>query len=200
MVVTKFQSRHATLAYATGALTWDATTLIDGETMTPIVEIKDVTVTTPEHGVETLPCLGNTAQTIGANTRTAGTATGIIGATFQNKALVATSLGNWKFEGTLVCIGDEQFQHILGLDSGTAITGGTRYAVGNIHTSFYWAKNMLGSMRIYLNNGSEKMSVGMSNTWVTKIGDIKPTGADGHFEVDFSVECMPKDGAIEWLT
>ena len=53
-------------------------------------------------------------------------------------------------------------------------------------------------MRIFLNNGSEDMSVGMSNLWVTKMGDIKPTGADGHFEVDFAMECLPQDGAIEW--
>ncbi len=73
-MVTKFQARHGAVAYATGAITYDTTATIDGESMTAVAEVKDITVTTPEQGVEQIPCLGSIAQTIGANARTAGTA------------------------------------------------------------------------------------------------------------------------------
>lgn len=200
-MVNKFQARHATLSYDAGAVTWDTSTTIDAESFdADVAEVKDITLTTPEHAVEQIPCLGNLTQTIGANVRTAGTATGIVPATWQVMALQATSLSNWKMEGTLVMTGTEQFQQILGLDSGTTINStDQRYAVGNLASAKAFAKNHLGSVRVFFNNGSQTTSVGMSNSFVTKIGDIKPTGSDGHFEVDFSVECLPKDGALEIL-
>lgn len=198
-MVTKFQARHGTVAYATGAITWDTTATIDGESMTSVAEVKDITVTTPEQGVEQIPCLGSIAQTIGANHRTAGTATGIVAATWQCMGLQGTSFSNYKMEGTLVLTGVEQMQQVLGLGTSTTIgTTDSRYAVGDLSSGAF-VKNQLGSARIFLNNGTQTMSVGMSNIWVTKIGDIKPTGSDGHFEVDFSMECLPKDGAVEYL-
>jgi len=201
MTVTIIQARHGTLAYCSSAVTWDTAALIDDETFTGnINEVKNLTVTLPEQSVEQVPCLGATAQTVGANARTAGTATGIIAATFQNAALDMKSFTNYKFAGTLIFTGDEQFAHVLGLDAGTAWKTATahRYAIGNL-SSGAWAKTLTGALRIYLNNGSEKASVGMSNVIITKMGDIKPTGADGHWEMDFECECLPKDGAIEYL-
>ena len=50
-----------------------------------------------------------------------------------------------------------------------------------------------------MNNASEKACVAMSNVFITKMGDIKSTGSDGHFETDFECECLTKDGAVEWL-
>ena len=201
MAITKFQARHGAVSYATSAITWDTTAAINEESMTGVAEVKDITVITPETAMESVPLLGNKVQTVGVNQRTPPALTGMMSGTHQLRALTATSIGNYKFEGTLVLTGDEQFIHILGLDAGIAINTNTdqRYAVGNlVSATGAWAQDLVGSMRIFLNNGTEDMSVGMSNIWVTKIGDIKPTGADGHFEVDFSCECLPQDGAIEW--
>jgi len=200
MAVTKFMAKHATLAYIATAVTWDVATALDAETFTANVSsVKDLTVTVPEQGVEQVALLGNIAQTIGANARTAGTATGIQAGTWQNTALIAKDLSNWKVEGTLVLTGDEQIMHLLGL-GGTVATGGgsdTRRAIGDL-SSGAWARTQVGSIRVFWNNASENMSVALSNVWVTNVGQIKPTGADGHFEVTFSAECLPKDGAIEW--
>ncbi len=200
MAVTKFMAKHATLAYGSGAVTWDAATALDGETLTAnVASVKDLTVSVPEQGVEQVACLGNVAQTIGANARTAGTATGVQAGVWQCQALIATSVSNWKVEGTLVLTGDEQIMDVLGLGTSVATGGGsdTRYAVGTL-TSGAFTKNQLGTIRVFWNNSTETMSVALTNTWVVKVGDIKPTGADGHFEVSFSAECLPKDGAIEW--
>ncbi len=202
-MVTKFQARNAAVAFLNtgGAVTWDTTAAINEETMTNISEVKNITVTLPETAVESVPLLGNKVQTVGVNQRAPPALTGIISGTHQLRALAATSIGNYKFEGTLVLTGDEQFINVLGLDAGIAINTNTdqRYAIGNLASATgAWAQKMVGCMRIFLNNGSEDMSVGMSNIWVTNRGDIKPTGSDGHFEVDFSCECLPQDGAIEW--
>ena len=84
----------------------------------------------------------------------------------------------------------------------TATGGGTetRYSIGDLSSAAgeAWNRNLLGSWRFFLNNGSETFCFAMTNIVMTKIGDVKPTGADGHFEVDFEAECLPKDGAIEF--
>ena len=200
MAISKFQARHGAVAYATSAVTWAVDATIDEVSMTGVSEVKDITITPPETGVEAVPLLGWKAQTLGVSQRAPPALTGVVAQNHQLRALAPTTITNWKFEGTLVLTGDEQMQQILGLDAGTAIDSTDhRYAVGNLTTTAtYWAKNMAGSMRIFLNNGTETMSVAITNLWVTKIGDIKPTGADGHFEVDFAAECLPQDGAIEW--
>jgi hypothetical protein len=36
----------------------------------------------------------------------------------------------------------------------------------------------------------------MTNVYVS-LGDIKPTGADGHYERTFTMICLAKDGAME---
>lgn len=199
MAITKFQARHATLAYETSAQTWSTSAKLSAVTFDANVsEIKDMTLELPKQEVEKIDCLGNTAQTVGANHRTVGTATGIVAASFQNSALHRKSVTNWKLSGTAVLMGDEQFSQLLGLGTSGAITGGnTRYAIGSI-TSSAWTANQLGSLRVYWNNGSEEMSAVLSNVAITSIGDIKPTGADGYFEIEFSAECLPQHGAIEF--
>lgn len=202
MAVTKFQARHCTAAYATGAITYDTSTALEDETFTGnISELKNLEITPPEQEVEQVRCLGNYQQTIGASHRTAGTATGPTPGYWQNMAMTWKSASNWKASGTMVFTGDEQSVHILGLGTSQAIAGtpaGTRYGIGTLASGTAFAQNMLGAIRAIYNNGSEETVVVMTNLWVSKMGPIKPTGADGHFEFDFEAECLPKDGAVEW--
>ena len=203
-MVTKFQTRHLTGAYVTSAVTYDASTALEDETMTANVpEIKNVEITIPEVAIEQVRCAGTFAQTIGANARTVGTATGVTPGVFQNMMMHQNSTTNWKVTGTLMFIGDEQFSHILGLGTTQAISGspaGTRYAMGDFAAGGAYKQNFLGGIRAIYNNTSEEVTVMLTNVFITKPGDIKPTGADGHFEMDFEGECLPKDGAIEFKT
>lgn len=195
-----FRSREGTVSYATGAITWDNSTPLDNETFTGNVnELKDVSVTIPEMQYEKLDFIGNTAQTVGANAQTLGIATGVVAGNFQNQAMQISSVGTWVISGTQVMTGDEQFQDILSLGSGQAITGGyTRYGVGALNSNGSFVRSTIGSLRLYLNNGSEETCVVLSNVYVT-LGELKPTGADGHYEREFTVTCLAKDGAIEWF-
>jgi hypothetical protein len=204
MAVTKFQARHLTGAYITTAVTYDASTALEDETMTAnIAELKNLEITPPEMSVEQVRCAGNYAQTIGANARTVGTATGVTPGYFQNMMLHQNAATNWKCSGTAVFIGDEQFSHVLGVGTSQAIAGtpaGTRYAMGDFTSAGAISHIMIGGIRALYNNGSEYVAVMMTNVFITKIGTIKPTGADGHIEIDFEAECLPRDGAIEFAT
>lgn len=199
-MVTIFQAKHGTVAYSSSAVTWETVLPLSSGTMTANVnEVKDCTLTIPEQEVEKIDLLGYTVQTIGTNSGTTGSSTGVVPGTFQNSMLQIKSVGNWKFEGTGVFTGDEQFMQVLGCGSSSAITGGyTRYAVGSLVAGGAWSKILNGALRCYLNNGSEEATVVLTNPAVTKLGPVKPTGADGYFEVEFAAECLARDGALEY--
>jgi len=204
MAVTKFSARHLTGAYVTTAVTYDASTALEDETMTAnIAELKNLEIMPPEGAVETINCAGTYAQTIGASHRTVGAATGVTPGYFQNAMMYQKSATNWKGTGTAVFIGDEQFAHVLSVGTSQAVSGtpaGTRYAMGDYASTGAISHNLLGGIRALYNNGSETVVVMLTNVWITKPGSIKPTGADGYFEFDFEFECLPKDGAWEFAT
>lgn len=201
---TKFSARHLTAAYVTTAVTYDAATALEDETMTAdIPELKNIEIVIPEMTVEQVKCGGNYAQTIGASHRTVGTATGATPGYWQNMMMHQNAPTNWKVSGTAILTGDKQFSHVLGLGTSQAIAGdpaGTRYSIGTLTSGTTVAQNLLGGIRAIYNNASEEVTVMLTNIVITKIGTLKPTGADGHFEFDFEGECLPKDGAIEFKT
>ena len=201
MSVTKFQTRQLTGAYITTAVAYDSSTALEDETMTAnIAELKNLEITTPEQAVEQIKCAGNYQQTIGSNANTVGTATGVTPGYWQNTMMHQNSPTNWKITGTVVFTCDEQFSQILGFGKSQAISGspaGTRYGIGTFTSGAAQTQNFLGGIRALYNNGSETVTVMLTNVFITKPGVIKPTGADGQFEMDFEAECLPRDGAME---
>jgi len=199
MAVTKFFAREGTFAYGSSAVTWDSSTQADAESLTAnVASLKNVTVTIPEQDFEKVDCLGNLQQTIGANAQTVGTATGVTPGYWQCQAMIPNSIGAWKMEGTVVFIGDEQFIDVLGLGTSQAITGGnTRYGVGTLTSGAALTQNFVGVLRLFLNNGSEDVNAVGTNVHM-KIGEVKPTGADGHYEAEFEAMGLAHDFAFEF--
>lgn len=198
MAVTKFFARQGTFAYGSSAVTWDAATEADAESLTAnVAELKDITVEIPKQEFEKIDCLGNLQQTIGANAETVGVATGITPGYWQSQALIAQSIGLCKMSGTAVFTGDEQFFHVLGLGTSQAAGSNTRYGVGTLTSGAALTQNFLGVLRLFLNNSSEDSSLVATNVKIT-IGEVKPTGTDGHYEADFEAMCLAHDFAIEF--
>ena len=190
MVTTIFRGRQGTLKFATSAVTFDTTTALSGETFgTTIVSGKNFTLTPPRSEAKQIDLLGETAVTIGANVPRTGT--------FQNVAMDEEAYKGAMLKGTLVLRGDEDFE-ALAAGTGTAITGGyTRYSYGD-STATTGARNVATAVLIDLYNGSERFSAVMVKSRIN-IGDRKPTGPDGHWEVDFDMFCLPEDYAEELL-
>jgi len=200
MAVTKYQANECAVSYITTAVAYDAATPLPDEAgFSAVASMKNVTITPPEMTVEKIDCLGSSAQTMGVSTITAGASTGIAAGSFQNQALSTQSVGTAKISGTVVVTGDEQFINILGTGTGAAITttASRRHTYGNANASV--TRVLVGAMRVALNNSSEELTCVFSNLMITKLGDIKPTGADGHFEREFEGECLAKDYAEEFL-
>jgi len=72
-----------------------------------------------------------------------------------------------------------------------------RYSYGDVFAAATNPPILVGNMIFVFNNGSGIVNVGMVNVRVTKMGDIKPTGADGHWEQEFEAVCLAKDFVME---
>ena len=75
---------------------------------------------------------------------------------------------------------------------------GTRYGIGTFTSGTAITQNVIGGIRAIYNNDSETVTGMLTSVFITKQGPIKPTGADGHFEMDFEAECLPHNGAVEF--
>jgi len=134
---------------------------------------KNVTIVEPEIDQEKIDLLGTD------------------GNSFQNAALDAKPATMAECSGTLVHDGDEVLE-TFAYGSGTSISGGyTRYQVGD------GDKDDIG-MLINLDDGSNEVNIVLDNAWITKLGDRKLDSADGHWEQDFTIKCLPKDYYIEY--
>ena len=190
MATTIIRARQGTLKFATSAITFDTGTASNAETFgTTVVSAKNLTLTKPKSEPKQIDLLGETAVTIGSNVPRSGT--------FQNAVMDEGAYTGAMLKGTSVVKGDEDFE-LLATGTGTAITGSyTRYSYGD-STATTGTRNIANAILIDLYNGSERFSAVMVKSRVN-IGDMKPTGTDGHWEVDFELTCLPEDYADEFL-
>lgn len=175
MASIKFHARQCSFKYA-NSISIDTSGPLDGDFSggTAISgSTKDLTLTVPEGAVEMENFLGEDANG------------------FQNAKFNESAFAEGMAEGTFVVEGDEILES-LAFGSGTAVTGGfTRYQPGD------GSRVLTGALLLNLDNGSEEVNVVLNNV-VINIGEIKPTGTDGHWEMGFSAKCLPADFYIEY--
>lgn len=143
---------------------------------------KNVTIAVPEGAVDKVDLLG-----IDSNG-------------FQNMELDEKPFDLGGISGTLVLHDIEVLETFF---YGTATAIGTthhRYQPGNLNSTGRSEVAILLNLN-YPTSGTvtKEVNVALDNAWVTKLGDIKISGPDGHFEVDFNAICLPKDFYIEFL-
>lgn len=134
--------------------------------------MKNVTITEPEGEVDKIDLLG--VDTNG----------------FQNAELDNQPFGLATLTGTLVLDSDEDID-IFAHGSGTTIsTTHTRYQVGDGNRP---------DVAILVNlEDTAELNIAMDNARIARVGDLKISGADGHWERDIKIVCLPKDYYIEF--
>ena len=98
-----------------------------------------------------------------------------------------------KCSGTVVLDGDEDgIRELMTGATATAITGGySRYQVGGSASGKI--RVTTAAILVSITDGTEVREFVLDNIRMTKIGDIKLTGTDGHWEYDFEASCLPVD-------
>lgn len=141
---------------------------------------KNVTVTPPTTDVEKVDLLGLDTNR------------------FQNALLDNKPPGLATITGTLLLGEDETLEATI-VSGSTAVTGppaSTRYQYGkdrDLDTNIAILCNMQEFGQ------ASRVSFCMVNAKITKFGDVKISGADGHWEQDFTAVCLPKDFYWEYI-
>ncbi len=173
-----FKAREATIKIEDAITITTGGPLDDDFAASAETQVKNITITLPEGAIEIINTLGETSN-------------------FQNAYSDIKGFGLATCTGTMILDGDENnpFKEAMG-GTGTSITGGyTRYQMGSSASG----NTRTGTSAILLNldNSSEECNVVLDNVFF-KIGEIKPTDAEGHFEFDFECWCLPKDAYVEF--
>ena len=174
-----FKARDATIKIE-DAVTIDASGTLSGDfAASAETQVKNITITPPEGGVDKIDCLGETSN-------------------FQNQHLDIKSFGMATCTGTMILDGDEQNPMLEAMGAtGTTVTGSyTRHQMGSSASG----STRLGTSAILVSitDGTEVCNIVLDDVYFTKIGDIKLTGADGHWEFEFECVCLAKNFYIEF--
>ena len=188
---------QAILAYKTDVSSTDLSgnlaALITASTE-QVIQCKDLTITPPKTESEQVALLGTNSSTAGAGVA----ATGV----FQNALQDFKNTTNAEITGTLAFTlandGDSaSMPDFINLATGTGQAISTthhRHTFGDSTANQTQLLN--GGIFIVFDNGQTAGVTMMINATVN-LGDIKPTGMDGHFEAEFTANCLPCSFVLE---
>ena len=171
-----FRAVNTTVEYSTSPVTTVDTDTTFAEQVSATLSgvtanMKNVTVSEPEGPVEKIDLLGKDSND------------------FQNALMEEKPYGLATVSGTMVLDDDEQLEGMI--DDPVAITSGyTRRQLGR-------GNRAVGAIVVRISGVSADRIYGYNNVYVSRIGDTRIDGADGHWEIDFEASCLPKDFYIE---
>ena len=160
-----------------------------------IYKVKNLTLPPPMSEIERIDLWGEDAlDTVGSNVLVTGT--------WQIQAMDEKSWTLGKAAFTLVMSSDEAGSTTPNADNVETLFHGssqidvadspafTRMVYGDLVTS---PPILVGNLGFVFNNGTQIMNVQMVRARVTKMGDMRITGADGHWEMDCEAVCFAQD-------
>jgi len=141
---------------------------------------KNIVITPPTGEVEKIDLIGETASTLGTQL------------TFQNYLLEEKAWSLAKISGTVLLDLNEDNFDLAIAGGGTAVVTAS-YKEYNYGASDSSKKRVQGAVLVLFKHGSLIREVLLNNYFVTKLGDVKSTGADGHVERDFEGVCAQEN-------
>lgn len=136
---------------------------------------KNITITPPETSWEKQDLLGQDAND------------------FQNQFLDEKPIGLATFTATLILGEDETIEDFTASGTVATASGYTRRQIGKNSTNVV---NLCVSLETTGN--ANRVTFAMFNARVTKYGDVRIAGPDGHWEQDITAICLAKDFYYEF--
>lgn len=159
-----------------------------------VIQCKDLTITPPNTESEQVPLLGTCSTTAGNGVP----ATGV----FQNALQDFKNTTNGTVSGTLALTLANDGTSAVMPDFINMATG-TGMAISTTHHRHTFgdstagqAQLLTGGIFLVFDNGVNA-GVVLLNAPTVNLGDIKPTGTDGHWEIDFTANCLPENFVLE---
>lgn len=142
--------------------------------------VKNLVITPPSGDVVMVDLIGETASTLQPLQ------------TFQNYLLEEKPFTLAKVSGTLLLDADEENFDLAFAGAGTATVTST-YCLYQYGGSDSGKKRVVGSLLVLFKYSTKLREILFNNLYITKLGDIKGTSADGHIERDFEGICAPEN-------
>ena len=167
-------------------------------TATQVIQMKNLTFTPPKGEVEVVNLMGEESTTTGAGIPSTGQ--------FQNQIFDEKAWTEAILTGTLVFTAhnDGSSTSALMPDFIVAVTG-VGQAVSTTYHRHTFGDSTAGQVRvtagavfIVMKNGVEEATLCMNQPFVS-LGEIKPTGEEGHYEVDVEIKALCKNAVLEIL-
>ncbi len=136
--------------------------------------VKNITVTPPETSWEKQDFCGTTT-------------TG-----FQNQLIDEKPVGAATLTATMILAEDELISDLLMSGTATGL-GYARYQIGKETEFKDGAEATYAVVVTLISDTSKQVSFALDNAKMTKWGDVRISGPDGHWEQDITVFCLPKD-------
>lgn len=159
-----------------------------------VIQCKNLTITPPTTESEQVPLLGTSSTTVGDGVPSTGV--------FQNALQDFKNTTNGSISGTLALTlandgSNAVMPDFINMATGTGQEISTTHHRHTFGDSTAGQEQLLtGGIFLVFDNGSTAGVVLLVNPTVN-LGDIKPTGADGHFEIDFTANCLPCNFVLE---
>lgn len=157
--------------------------------------MKNLTFTPPKGEVEVINLLGVESTTTGAGVPATGS--------FQNQIYDEKSWSDATLTGTLVFSAHNDGANASQLPDFIELATGDGQAIGityHRHTfgddTSGQARTVAGCVFVVMKNGTEEATLALNVPYVN-LGDIKPTGDDGHYECDVELKCLAKNCVLE---
>jgi hypothetical protein len=159
-----------------------------------VIQCKDLTITPPTTESEQVPLLGTSSTTAGNGIA----ATGV----FQNALQDFKNTTNASISGTLaLTLANDgssaampDFINLATGDGQAISTTHHRHTFGDSTSG--QSQVLTGGIFLVFDNG-DRAGVALMVNPTVNLGDIKPTGTDGHWEIDFTANCLPCNFVLE---
>jgi len=194
-----FIAAQGNLAYTASQVTYSGSTALSAISNIldlQVIQCKSLTVTHPTGAVEKVDLLGTETTSVGAGIPIAGV--------FQNAIMEEKPWTNATITGTLIFTAHFDGSAPL-LPDFVALATGVGDAISTTYhrhsfgdTTAAQTRVTAGAIILNLNNGVQEATAMMNEPFVN-LGELKTTGADGHWEMDFEATCLPKDFVLEIL-
>ncbi len=198
--IPNFHFGQGNVYYSNSEVTFSGSAAISANavitTSNQVIQMKNLTFTPPKGEVEVVNLMGVESTTTGAGVPSTGSFQNQI---FDEKAWTeATLTGTMIFtahsDGTIATfIIPDLIKAVTG-DGDAISTTYHRHSFGDSKTG--QVRVTAGAIFVVMKNGVEEATLCMNKPFVS-LGEIKPTGEEGHYEADVEIKCLSKNAVLE---
>lgn len=196
--IPSFQYGQGNLYYSASQVTFSGSAAISANavitTSNQVIQMKNLTITSPKSESEIVPLLGVEGTTVGAGVPATGS--------FQNAIVDEKAWSMGSITGTLILTGHNDGTAATLPDFINIITG-TGQAISTTYHRHTFGDETASQLRVtagavilVMKDGTREVTVCMNEPYAN-LGDMKPTGDDGYYEVDIEIKCLPKNFVID---